>query len=214
MQRRPLVIAIYDPQWFIRVLELLKKRRVNFHHYYTPSEVPPGSVVYTDYKPIVDELVHRSDLLVLYDEEKSCRSLEKAIMLVYMREKYNSISIGVDPGSTISYAVVGDGDLLFYGEGSLEELDRGIEYVLKCMYFDEISIKVGAGHLSGDIIVHLKRKFSAPLQLVDESATSPSASRINEVKYISKRLGGLKSFRHKGVYSAYRIALSEGVEVL
>jgi hypothetical protein len=40
LQRRPLVIAIYDSKWFMRVLDIVKRRGIIFHHYYTPTDVP------------------------------------------------------------------------------------------------------------------------------------------------------------------------------
>lgn len=198
----------------MRVLEILRRRGVLFHHYYTPGEVPYGSVVYTDYKPIAEELASRSDLLVVYDGERSCRVLEKAIMATGYRERYNSVLIGVDPGSKISYVVVGDGELLLYGDGSTKELSKDIEYVVNCVHFDRVLARVGAGSKSGDVIVFLKKNFNLPIELVDEFSTTPSSSRITEVEYISKHLKGLKPFRHKGIYAAYRIALTSGVRVL
>lgn len=195
-------------------MEVLRRRGVLFHHYYTPGEVPPGSVVYTDYLPIARDLENRSDLLVVYDSERSCKVLEKAIMSTSYKDKYNDVFIGVDPGSNISYVVVGDGELLLYGEGSTKEFSRDIEYVINCVHFGKILARVGAGSKSGDVIVFLKRSFDLPIELVDEFSTTPSSSRIAEIDYLSKHLKGLKPFRHKGIYAAYRIALTSGIQVL
>ncbi|MEM0099552.1 MAG: hypothetical protein QXD50_01800 [Desulfurococcaceae archaeon] len=215
MQRRPLVIAIYDPRWFMNVIKLLKKRGVIFHHYYSRNEVPGGSVLYTDLEQIVNEISDRRDLLVIYDPAKSCRKLEEAILATMYISEYRSIVIGVDPGQLISYVVLGDETLVFYGEGGIRDFEKDLNYILYCIPFKEIRIKVGAGWRSSEIIEFVKSKYKQiPLELVDEASTSPSRSRIDEVIYSSKRLRGLKPFRYKDIYAAYRIALSKGIEVL
>ncbi|MEM0199245.1 MAG: hypothetical protein QW123_00730 [Desulfurococcaceae archaeon] len=213
MQKRPLVIAIYEPRWFMKVLEVARRRNLLFYHYYSPQEVPYGSVVYTDYEPIARELVIRSDVEVVYDPVRSCRVFEKAIMTSSLKEKYDSVVVGVDPGLLPSYVVVGDHELLLYGEG-IKSLVKDIEYVLNCVHFDKITIRVGTGPRSGDIIVYLKNRYKVPIELVNEFCTTPSSNRINEVTYLSKRLKGVKPFRYKDVYAAYRIALTSGIEVL
>lgn len=197
----------------MKVLELVKRQNMVFYHYYTPREVPYGSVVYTDYEPIVRELMTRSDIDVVYDFERSCKMLEKAIMMSNLKEKYESIIVGIDPGSLPSHVVVGDDELLMYGEG-VRELIEDLEYILNCMYFDHIMIRIGTGPTSGDIIAYLKGKYKIPIELVDEARTSPHPNRIGEVNYLSKRLRGVKPFRYKDVYAAYRIALTSGIEVL
>ncbi|MEM4953537.1 MAG: hypothetical protein QXR51_05475, partial [Desulfurococcaceae archaeon] len=105
--------------------------------------------------------------------------------------------------------------LVFYGEGGIRDFEKDLNYILYCIPFKEIRIKVGAGWRSSEIIEFVKSKYKQiPLELVDEASTSPSRSRIDEVIYSSKRLRGLKPFRYKDIYAAYRIALSKGIEVL
>lgn len=214
MQKKPLVIAVYDPRWFLRVLEILRRRGVSYHHYYTPHEVPLGSIVYTDYKPIAEELLWRKDLLVVYDSGRTCRLLEKAISMAYLKERYKSIVVGVDPGRVLSYVVVGDSELLMYGSGTVEHLSKDIDYVVNCLDYDELLVRVGTGIMSEEIILAIKGRFSVPIELVDESYTTPSMRRIHEIEVVSKRLRGIKPFRQKDVYAAFRIALSKGIEVV
>jgi hypothetical protein len=215
LQRRPVVIAIYDPRWFIDVMNLLKRRGIMFHHYYSKEEVPYGSVIYTDMNLIVEELSDRRDLYVIYDPGKTCRKLEEAMLASMYISEYRDIIVGVDPGVLVSYVVLGDELLLFYGEGKVEDLGRDLDYVLKCVPFKDIKIKVGTGYRSSEIIEFIKSRYKQiPLELVDESSTSPSRSRIDEAIYSSRKLRGLKPFRYKDIYAAYRIALSKGIEVL
>ncbi|MEM2025342.1 MAG: hypothetical protein QXW94_03540, partial [Desulfurococcaceae archaeon] len=119
MQRRALVIAIYDPKWFLKVLGVLRRRDLLFQHYYTSDKVPYSSVVYTDFNLVLKELSGRGDLLVVYDPDKSCRKVEEAILASHMIGGYANIVMGIDPGSVLSYVFLGDDQLIFYGEGGL-----------------------------------------------------------------------------------------------
>jgi hypothetical protein len=214
-QRRPLVVAVYDSKWFLRVLATLGRRAVRYHFYYDESEVPHGSVVYTDLEDIAKALSKRGDLLIIYDPLRSCRELERAILASMFISEYSSIVIGVDPGQVVNYVVLGDDDFILYGAGGLDTLITDLDYIVNCMPFKEMTIRVGTGVSCGDVVYALKSRFPrARLELVDESSTTPSRSRIIEIAYISRRLKGLKPFRYKDIYAAYRIALSRGVEVL
>ncbi|MEM4481669.1 MAG: hypothetical protein QXK88_00885 [Desulfurococcaceae archaeon] len=215
MQRRALVIAIYDPKWFLKVLGVLRRRDLLFQHYYTSDKVPYSSVVYTDFNLVLKELSGRGDLLVVYDPDKSCRKVEEAILASHMIGGYANIVMGIDPGSVLSYVFLGDDQLIFYGEGGLRELEDDLSYVLSCIPFEKVKIKIGAGPKSINIIEFLKKKFNlSSIELVDEAETSPRKRRIEEAIYSSRRLKGLKPFRHRDIYAAYKIALSKGVEVV
>lgn len=214
MQRRMLIIAIYDPKWFMKVLEILRRRDILFNHYYSRNSVPYGSIVYTDFEYIRNELSTRSDLLVIYDPDKTCRKLEDAILASLMLEKYRYITVGIDPGPVLSYVVLGDDILLLYGEGEVKDLNRDLTYVYECMSFDRIIVRIGMGSKAEDVLVEIKDKYNVVLELVDESGTTPSQSKISELIYASRKLRKLRPFRHRGIYAAYRIALSKGVEVL
>lgn len=186
-----------------------------FSYYYSENEVPYGSVVYTDHEYFVYELRNRNDLIVVYDPDKICRKLEEAILTTMLINEYRGVTIGIDTGSILSYVILGDEDLLLYGDGNLRELREDLEYVINCIPFLDIRIKVGLGPRSGEVIEYVKKKFTRiPIELVDEASTSPKRSRLDDVIYSRRKLRGLKPFRHKDIYAAYRIALSKGVEVI
>ena len=214
LQRRGLVLAIYDPAWFIQVTKYLKRRGVRFHYYYSREKVLPGSVVYTDYEYFLKELAGRSDVIMIYDPSRSCRELEKAILIMKFRDLYNLIIIGVDPGIKLSYVALGDEELLFYSEGVLEDLEKDLDYVMSCIPHKQLKVRIGRGPSAIDIAMRVKKKYKVSVELVDERMSTPSVSRLEEIKFLKKRLKGLKPFRYKDVYAAYKIAISEGVEVL
>jgi len=213
-QRRELVLAIYEPSWLVRVVEYLRRRGIRFHHYYSGEKVPPGSVVYTDYYLFADELSARSDIVVIYDPNRNCRELEKAILITRFTDTYGAIVVGIDPGSKLSYVVISNGELLFYGEGKLEDLEKDLKYIRECIPHKELRVKIGSGFNAVDIALEIKRKYNVPVELIDEKMSTPSVSRLEEIRFLKKRLKELKPFRYKDVYAAYKIAISEGVEVL
>jgi len=213
-QKRDLVVAIYEPAWFISVVEYLKRRGVRFHYYYSREAVPSGCVVYTDYGLFLDELADRANVTVIYDPSRDCRVLEKAILATKYADSYGTIVVGVDPGSRLSYVVLSDEELLLYGDGGLRELERDLDYILTCMPHRELRVKVGSGYNAAEVAMRIKNKYRVPVELIDEKYSTPSASRLDEVKFIKKRLKELKPFRYKDIYAAYKIAISKGVEVL
>lgn len=213
-QRRDLVIAIYEPTWFIKVIEYLKRRGIKFYYYYSREDVPPGSVVYTDYNIFAEELTGRTDITVIFDPNRDCRVLEKAILTANYADSYGTIVIGVDPGSRLSYVVLSDEELILYGDGGLVELEKDLDYILTCMPHRELKVKVGLGYNAVDLALRIKSKYSVPVELIDERMSTPSVSRLDEVRFIKRRLKELKPFRYKDIYAAYKIAISKGVEVL
>ena len=44
--------------------------------------------------------------------------------------------------------------------------------------------------------------------------STPSVNRLEEIRFLRKKLKELKPFRYRDVYAAYKIAISKGVEVL
>ncbi len=213
-QRKELVLAIYEPSWLIKVVEYLKRRGIRFHHYYSREGVPPGSVVYTDHYLFVNELSARSDVMVIYDPSRDCRELEKAILITRFTDTYDIIVVGIDPGSKLSYVVISNDELLFYGEGRLEDLERDLKYIEECIPHKELRVKIGSGFNAVDLALEIKRKYNIPVELIDEKMSTPSVNRLEEIRFLRKKLKELKPFRYRDVYAAYKIAISKGVEVL
>lgn len=61
----------------------------------------------------------------------------------------------------------------------------------------------------------LRRELTIPLEMVPEEKTTPSLESRDEIRYLSEKMKrGLRPFRFKDVYAAYRIAMKKGVEVV
>jgi len=215
LQKKHLVIAIYDPEWFIRVRELLKKRGVLFSYLYSPLEVPFSSVFYTDHKEFVDSISERRDLEVIYDPEHDCRGIEQAVMATYLIESFRELVVGVDPGKYIAYVALGDGTLVDYGKTDILGFVEELKYFLKCIPSQSFRVKIGASPKGLELVQVLRKEFKLPFEIVPEEKTSPAIESRDEIRYIAEKMRrGLRPFRFKDVYAAYRIALKKGVEVL
>lgn len=214
MQKRPLVIAVYDPRWFIHVLGVLRERNIPFHHYYTRDEVPYGSVLYTDYIVFYEEARGRSDILVFYDPGHDCRVFEKAILASSLKNGFKELVLGVDPGRRIGYIVVGDGEYVMHGDGEYIDLVEAARYVKECMPAERIVVRVGSRHRGIELASMLKKDTGLYVEVVEEDETTPRLVKVDEVKMFRSRLRGVKPYRDKDIYAAYRIALKKGIEVV
>lgn len=213
MQIRPLVIAIYDPVWFRKVVEILGERDVIFHHYYSRDEVPWGSVLYTDHIEFVREMEGRRDVLVVYDPQRECRSLELAVLKSKGLEKYSEVVMGVDPGRVVSFIALGDGEYIFHGEGDPGDLLGSINYILSCIPCDSFVIRIGNRDRGPLLAALLKERLGVRVELVPEELTTPSESLKYEAEYLRRRLKWLRPYRARDIYSAYKIASRKGIEV-
>jgi len=214
LQKKHLVIAIYNPEWFMQVRELLRKRGVLFSYYYEPGEIPLSSVFYTDHKEIADSVSERKDLEVVYDPKHDCRKIEQAVLATYLIESFRELVIGVDPGKYITYVALGDGTLVDYGKTDLLGFIKDLKYFLECIPSRSFRVKIGASPKGLELVQVLSKEFRIPFEIVSEEKTSPAIESRDEIRYIAGKMKrGLRPFRFKDVYAAYRIALKKGVEV-
>ncbi|MEM0378302.1 MAG: hypothetical protein QW794_03000 [Thermosphaera sp.] len=215
LQKKPLVIAIYDPDWFLNVQRLLKKRGVLFSHYYEPENIPYFAVFYTDYWDLVKDVIERKDLEIIYDPAHDCRKIERAVLAAYLIEEYRELIIGVDPGKYLTYVALGDGLLIDYGKADLLGFTRELKYFLECIPYLNARVKIGGSPKGFELIKILRRELTIPLEMVPEEKTTPSLESRDEIRYLSEKMKrGLRPFRFKDVYAAYRIAMKKGVEVV
>ncbi|MEM4717328.1 MAG: hypothetical protein QXE81_01030 [Desulfurococcaceae archaeon] len=214
IQRRPLVLAIYEPKWFLKAIEIAKRRGIKYVFYYSKESVPHGSVVYTDLELIMNDLSDREDLKLIYDTEKNCKKLEEAFQASMFIDQYNYLIVGIDVGRTISYVILGDNSLLLYGVGVLRDLIGDIDYVFNCVAFGQMSVKIGTGQEFIEILEVIRSRYkNIDIEIVDEAKTPPGL-RLDDLIYMNMRLRGLKPHRDRDIYAAYRIALAKGVKVV
>lgn len=217
MVARPLVIAVYDPKWFMSVLDRLKRRGVRHHHYYSPSELPLYPVVYTDSQEIADEVkASRDDAMVMLDPSRTCEGLERAILASLGKQAYDKVVIGVDTGAGSAFVVLADSTLADWGwhPGSLVEK---IGEIATCLPSKEVVVRIGANERGLELAHELKRTFSSfRVELVSEQSTSPSHDRLERLRLVDEQILEVlrRAGRRKDLLAALSIAMREGVEVI
>ena len=213
LHRRPLVIAVYEPRWFMRVLSILRRREIPFSIYENPDTLPYYSVLYTDYYLFVEEARARSDIEVFYDPKHSCREFEKSILATRFKDKYNELVIGVDPGSKPYVIVLGDEEIIEHGRVSIDELGDFVNKCITCYPHEKAVIRVGGGYNGWKIVLRIKDVVDIPIEVVDEWETTPRTKRVDDPILLNKSFTRLNRFRNKDAYAALKIALRKGIEV-
>lgn len=211
-KRRGFVIAIYDPNWFLKVLDYLKRRGLNFLIYENISSIPYYSVLYTDYRWFVEQASSRMDVAVVYDPMHNCLLLEKAILRTRFKDIYEFLTIGVDPGSTATFAVIGDDELIDHGKANPGELGDKILEKLLCIPYREAVLRVGGGVDGWRIALNLKNKLRIKVEVVDEEETS-GLTKLESILIKNKFLPSRNIRLDKDLYAAIRIALRKGMIV-
>lgn len=213
MYRRSLVIAIYMPKWFMEVLNILKRRNIDYTVYRDPDSIPYYSVVYTDFYYFVERIRKRNDLLVIYDPDNTCYALEKSILATQFKDKYHELIIGIDPGRTPYVVVLGDDNIIDYGRISMEKIEAFISNCIKCYPHERIIVRVGGGYNGWKVILRIRDKFKIPMEIVDEEETTPRNRRTDDPILLNKTFKKLSRYRDKDAYAALKIALRKGIEV-
>ncbi len=214
MYRRPLVLAIYEPRWFRKVLDILNKRRIPYTFYYEPETLPAYSILYTDYEYFTENIPQDKMITVFLDPGHDCRVLEEAILASKMKNTYHSVSIGIDPGPKPYIVVLGDGEIIDYKYIEKQEIIDYIVNVEKCYPTENLVVRVGGGFKGLEIAVDIRDNLpEIQVEIVDEEETTPKKREyLREVLPRYDEL--IKPYRNKDAYAALRIALRKGLEVI
>ncbi len=214
MYRRPLIIAIYEPRWFMRVVRILNDRGIPYTFYYDRETLPVYGVLYTDHILFAKDLPVDKMIEVYYDPKHDCSILEKAILASMMKEEYNNVSIGIDPGRKPYMIILGDGEILYHGYMEYGEIAEILNNMLRCYPAKSRVVRVGGGSRGLELASNIKRgNPDIRVEIVDERETTPKNRRY--LQEIIPHLDDMvKPFRNKDAYAALRIALRRGLEVV
>lgn len=190
----------------------MKKRGLRFIVFEAPEKTPFQSVLYTDYGYYASLIKGRVDIEVVYDPERRCDVLEKAILKSKCREAYGEVVIGVDPGGNPRYVAIGDDELLDYGRVSVEQLYNVIERAITCYPSTRIIVRVGGGADGWATALNVKNRFNVKVEVVDEEGTTSSISGFDRVLLIDKFFSSREIRFDKDLFSALKIALRKGVD--
>lgn len=194
----------------MRVLSILRSRNIDFSTFESLEAVPCYSVLYTDYEYYVELVDERDDVEVVYDPERTCRGLEKSILLSMFKNEYSVVVVGIDPGRSPYYVILGDEEILEHGYTSEADMVDRLKGALNCYPAKRKVVRVGGGFNGWKIVLKMRGRVDAAIEVVDESGEDLPYSYLLKM---SERGGRGRKLRTKDAYDALKIALREGVEV-
>ncbi len=187
------------PRMYYLFEKELKRKKLEFYSLTFRDRIPGNvRVVLTSEKEAGRVDFH---CVVAANERNVGIAVEKAYSISRgLREHYNELTVGIDPGEKPGLAVVGDGSVVHVARlSSPEDVKSAIEDILRIYSCDRLRVKVGNG---GGVYGHrllkvLQDNFSFEIEVVDEHATTPS-------------LGKNESREIRDIIAAINIALKHG----
>lgn len=174
-------VYIKDFKLYHEVVEEIKRRRLEYREIF-PGEDDTEFIVLTDTQFSFKKYIKVNDPV---------SAVRKALSMLYGKENFDEIFIGIDPGLRIGMAIYGDGILLEEFELTDIELLRkivkqiGIDYGSK-----NVLIRVGRGDEPNRNRIVNALYGSYPIELVDEYRTSSIKNRnIEAAKKIAMKKG-------------------------
>lgn len=196
-----------DMRVFRKVIGILKARNVSFKINLDGR----CGVVITDNLKLAEECTSKLRVPVILVSNLDVEGkVELAILMLKGRLVYESLIVGLDPGKTIGYALIGDDELLEVENfNNTKPLIDHLKVVMETYPYKRIVIRIGAGEYSTQVldeVLNLLENFKVDkevaVEIVDESRTSKSQPQIKCRVKIPKR-----------AIAAVNIALRRGIPV-
>ena len=158
-----IVVATVSGKAYYIIVSELKKRRIGF------SSLSPGEAVPLGVKVVITTASERDKVnfprLLVYEDFADLEELiERALLIIQGKDKYEEVIVGVDPGKRFGIAVTGDGKVLkVLTASNVSEATSNIIRILEIIGGDRKVVKIGNG----------AREYQKALsELLDESLTS------------------------------------------
>ncbi len=197
-RRRQIALITEDFLVHRSIAPELKARNLNFITLSLKEAIPFSvrAVITTDDER--DEIDFDTDKIII--AKKPSETVDRAQLLLE-RHEYENIVIGVDPGKYSGIAVLGDGMVISVYQASVGRIEKIIREILSEKSAQNVVIRIGHGaRLVGAQIINKLLKLEVPVELVDESFTTPSLGR------------GVRS-QSSDIVAAINIANLEGVPI-
>jgi hypothetical protein len=111
------------------------------------------------------------------------------ILIANSKKKFGEVVVGIDPGKTIGFAVVGEGKGIL-GVGEFFTVVDAVKEIITIFFNVEtdtfkVNIGRGGGKIKEEIIRRLKNIFheKVPVNVINEDFTSQNKNRLAEVRY-------------------------------
>lgn len=174
-RRRQIALITEDFLVHRSIVAELKARNLDFVTL-SPKEAIPLSVrVVITTEDEFDEIDFDPDAIII--AKKPSTTVDRAQRLLD-RHKYERIIIGIDPGKYSGIAVIGDGMVISVHQASVGRIDKIVHDILSEKSAQDIIVRVGHGaRLARTQIINMLLKLGVPVELVDESFTTPSLGK-------------------------------------
>ncbi|MDQ1278951.1 MAG: hypothetical protein QG670_211 [Thermoproteota archaeon] len=145
MVAEPIAVATVSGKAYYIIVSELKKRRISFLSLRSDEAVPLGvKVVITTASE--REKVDFPHILIFEDFKDTEELIERALMIIQNKDKYEEVIVGVDPGKRLGIAITADGKVLkVLTTSSICEATSSIIRILEIIGGDRKVVKIGNG---------------------------------------------------------------------
>jgi len=111
------------------------------------------------------------------------------LLIANSKRKFGEVVVGIDPGKTIGFAVIGEGKSIIGGDEFFTAVDAVKETIT--VFFNvetdifKVNVGRGGGEIKEEVIKRLKSIFheKVPVNVIDEDFTSQTKNRLVETRY-------------------------------
>ncbi len=185
-----------DFKFYRDVIQLLKEWNLPFMSIESMDSIPD------DVSVVLSSSRDDFDLINQVKSNNPLQGLRMSLAKLLMREKFDSVVIGIDPGPYPGIAVFGDNILMEAFEcPSLRQIGDEVSAIAESYTYSDLQVKLGNGDAPNrDYIFNTLRSLELRIRVVDEQNTSfphkihdnaLSAARIAQVEqkyYIAPEL--------------------------
>lgn len=200
-----IAVATVQGKAYYLIVNELKKRNIQFLSL-TPTEPVPVEIKIVMTTEKEKHLINHENVLVYKEGEGLEAMINSALQIAYGKRYYEKLTVGIDPGKVLGFAVIADGKVVEAENCfSVEEAIEKIKKVLKNLSdatTTSTTVKIGNGvpAIKEDLMRALDEAL--PQNVVLESVEEAGTSRyINEAKHRREL---------KDIASAIRIAGRNG----
>ncbi len=193
-----LAVVTSSPRFYQQAVEELTKADVKFMSLGLLDKIPP------EVDLVITSLKERSSIAfpTIVATAEAAEAVKQAVRVKSgVKKRYQTISIGIDPGKTIGLSAIGDRRII--NEEILktpEEVVNAVNEIKRMFKAREIILRVGSagGTYRDRIIASLQEFHNLPIEIVGEESTTKPKSN-------SRKLG-----LHKDILAARKIANKKG----
>jgi hypothetical protein len=167
------IIAVITENFkiYYDIVKILKKEKLPFLSLSFDDKIPPNvGVAITDIKER-EKVLFEPVVLVETDIQ---RAVDEAEKILFRKQLYSNLIIGIDPGKRPGIAVLGDGEVIRgFQVDSPEGATEIVKQALELYQAQEIKIKIGHGASTfRNRIINAIFPLKIPIEIVNETNTT------------------------------------------